>query len=407
MDFRFVHCADVHLGGRFAGLAQRSEDAAEILSRAAEQALDQMATMAIEEGAAFVVVSGDLYDGQWTDVGVGFAAARAFGRLHQAGIRSFLVKGNHDAESVVTNAARLPESVHVFGSDSPECVEIADLGVAVHGWSFRDRAAPDNMALRYPAARPGLVNIGVLHTSLDGRPGHAPYAPCSIDDLTKAGYDYWALGHVHEREIVRSGATGGAWIVFPGSLQGRSPREPGARGAMVVDVRGGRVSEARFRPCDVARFATCEVSLTGVEDAEAIEAVAREALVRAVDSADGRPVVARVRFEGETPLDPVLRAESRTLMLQRMNDTAFQISDQLWIEKVKVETRPLAGTEAVGVDPEFEAILDELVQDDEIADRVREEIEQLRRRAPFPLEIESDAGEWLRRARAALAATSA
>lgn len=401
MEFRFIHAADIHLGGRFAGLALRSQEAAEILARATETALDNLVQTAIDEAAAFVIVAGDLYDGRWSDLRVGFAAARAFGRLDQAGIRTFLVKGNHDAESVVTDSARLPESVHVFGSAAPETVRLEELGVAVHGWSFPDRAARENMALRYPAAVPGAVNIGVLHTSLGGHPDHDSYAPCSEDDLARAGYDYWALGHIHQREIVRRGAP---WIVYPGSLQGRSPREPGAKGAMVVDVRDGGVADIRFRACDAARFETLSLDVSEIEALEEIEPAARRAFAEAQDGAEGRPVIARIRLTGDSALDAALRAESRRGLLGRFNELALHVSDTLLVEKVELATRPPRGQTTVGFDPELDAMIDAAAADAALAEAMGEELDQLRRRAPAALEIAQDPEIWLQRARAALAA---
>src|SRR3546814_6128260 len=76
-----------------------------------------------------------------------------------------------------------------------------------------------------------MFNIGVLQTALEGYAMHANYAPCSLDELHAKGYQYWALGHVHEYSIWR----GDSVVVFPGNLQGRNIRETGPRGAVLVE----------------------------------------------------------------------------------------------------------------------------------------------------------------------------
>ena len=142
------------------------------------------------------------------------------------------MKGNHDAASVVTKTIPLPANVTEFPTNRAKTHRIEELKVALHGRSFQDRSANENYALTYPDPVPGFFNIGVLHTSCDGRPPHAPYAPCSVQELAARGYQYWALGHVHIHEFVCRDP----WIVYPGNLQGRSVRECGPKGALLVDV---------------------------------------------------------------------------------------------------------------------------------------------------------------------------
>ena len=72
-----------------------------------------------------------------------------------------------------------------------------------------------------------------------------------MDRLSDKGYDYWALGHVHHREIVRELP----WIVFPGNTQGRHARETGAKGCMVIEAEPGiGIMSVEFVTTDVARW---------------------------------------------------------------------------------------------------------------------------------------------------------
>jgi DNA repair exonuclease SbcCD nuclease subunit len=136
----------------------------------------------------------------------------------------------------------LPQHVTLFPHEQSGQLVLEEHGVAVHGQSFATRAVTHDLTRNYPKAVPGLFNIGLLHTSLTGRPGHENYAPTAPDALIAREYDYWALGHVHAREIVREDP----WIVFPGNLQGRQIRENGPKGATLVTVSDGRVARVSW-----------------------------------------------------------------------------------------------------------------------------------------------------------------
>lgn len=216
-SFRFLHAADIHLDSPLHGLSRYDGLPIEEIRSASRSAFDNLVQCAIDEAVDFIVIAGDLFDGDWRDMGTGLYFARAMGRLDQARIPAFVLAGNHDAASVISRTVPWPPNVKLFDSRRPETHRLPDLQVAVHGQSFSTPAVTDNLVLAYPAGDDHAFNIGMLHTALAGRAGHAAYAPCGVDDLRSKGYDYWALGHVHEFEIVsrdpyvvnRPGFTGG------------------------------------------------------------------------------------------------------------------------------------------------------------------------------------------------------
>ncbi|MCU0723068.1 MAG: DNA repair exonuclease, partial [Planctomycetes bacterium] len=232
--FKFVHAADVHLDSPLRGLERYETAPAEALRNASRRALENLVRLALDEGAAFVLLAGDLYDGDWRDYNTGLFFTRQVARLREGGVPVFLAAGNHDAHSRITKALRLPDNAHVFSSKKPETRRLEALGVAVHGQSYAAPEVKDNLAAGFPDALPGLFNVGLLHTALDGRPGHAPYAPCTVDQLRSKGYRYWALGHVHQAEEVSRSPH----VVFPGCVQGRHARETGPKGCRLVAVDG-------------------------------------------------------------------------------------------------------------------------------------------------------------------------
>lgn len=228
--FKFLHTADLHLDSPLVGLARYPGAPAEQLRAATRQALVALVDLAVREEISFVLIAGDLYDGDWKDYNTGLFFAHQMSRLNKSGIRVYIVAGNHDAASQMTRTLRLPENVTIFPIRRP-CTEVLnDLRVALHGQGFPTSAVTADLAAGYPPALPHLFNIGVLHTSVTGRPGHETYAPCTLEGLLSKGYQYWALGHVHQREVLHQDP----WVVFPGNLQGRHIRETGPKGCALV-----------------------------------------------------------------------------------------------------------------------------------------------------------------------------
>ena len=356
-DFTFLHMADLHLGSPFRGLSVDDPDTARRFAQAIRDAVSALVTRAVDERVDFVVIAGDVYDREWKDASVGLFFNREMVRLTQADIPVFLVKGNHDADSVVTRSVQLPDGVMTFGAAKATTHVLPALGVAIHGQSYRDRAAPDNLARLYPAAKPGHFNIGVLHTSLGGSAEHGDYAPCSPEDLVAKGYDYWALGHIHKPQVVRRDAPP---IVYPGNVQGRSVRETGPRGAMLVRVRDGGV-ELEPWTADRVRWAVAEVSVDGIEsfDTEAPSLV--EKAVRAVVAdAGARPTALRVHLTGRTVEHGRMVAEEdevRALVAA----AAARVSPDVWLEKVKLRTAPPASGPSLVPDLPGELDLDALL----------------------------------------------
>ncbi|GGF54667.1 metallophosphoesterase [Azorhizobium oxalatiphilum] len=356
-SFRFLHAADLHLDSPLRGLARRGE-AAGAFVEATRRALENLVAKAIELEVAFLIIAGDVYDGDWKDYATGQFFVRQMGRLARANIKVFLIRGNHDAESVITRNLPLPDNVHSFPVGAAESIGLPALGVTLHGRGFGTRHVPENVVLSYPPAASGQFNIGLLHTSLTGREGHDVYAPCTVEDLTRLGYDYWALGHIHQREVVSESPA----VVFPGNLQGRHARETGPKGATLVSVENGRIMQMEALALDVARFAHVELDLSGLADIPAFHAAAGRVLAEARAEAEGRPLALRLTLTGRTDLHAHLTAHAEQVH-EDMQALAFHAGADVLIEKVRLATsarqQAVQALELAG----FEAILDEVAAD--------------------------------------------
>jgi len=389
MRFSFIHAADLHIDSPLAGLRLKDAVVAERFANAGRAAVTALIDEAIASKAAFLVIAGDVFDGSWKDVTTGLFFVSAIARLHREGIPTFIVKGNHDADSVVSQALSYPDTVKVFPSNKAESFALEAQRVVLHGRSFPNRHI-DEFVATYPARRDGWLNIGVLHTSLDGRPGHVGYAPCSVDDLKRFGYDYWALGHVHAHEIVHDDP----WIVFPGNLQGRSIRETGAKGAVRVTVEDGRIVEVVPMALDGGRWAHLSLDIESVAAEDEMTTRIVAAVTEAHNAAEGRPLAIRVTLTGATALHNQLVAR-RELIEDDLRARAIQLQDDCWIEQLRLRTspppRPVALSYAESLD--LDRLLDTAADDPAFAATLSELIETVKAKLPKDLLDELQADE--------------
>ena len=334
---KFIHAADIHLDSPLVGLAAYPDAPVELLRTATRDAFVNLVDEAIAEAVDFMVIAGDLYDGSWKDYNTGHFFCREMGRLERAGIPVFLLFGNHDADSEMTRKLVLPDNVRVFDAKKPVSFRLDALKVVLHGRSFKDAATTENLAVGYPPAEPGWFNIGVLHTALEGHSAHASYAPCSLAELAARGYQYWALGHVHEFAIVSEAPH----VVFPGNLQGRHARETGPRGAVMVSVEGGEVVAVERLIVDVLRWQQLSVDVGGSEDFEAVVRRAGLALDRLLaQTPAGHPLAVRVTLQGATAAHGALFGDATRLRAEVIAQALARDGERLWIERVRVDTRP-------------------------------------------------------------------
>ena len=332
---RFLHCADIHLDSPLRGLERYEGAPVDEVRAATRRAFGNLVALARAERVDFVVIAGDLYDGDWQDFNTGLCFARGMAELGESGIAVYVVRGNHDAASRLTRSLRLPANVHLLSEQAPETRVDERLGLAVHGQSFATAVVVDDLAAHYPQALPGHFNLGLLHTALSGREGHAPYAPTTEQVLRAKGYDYWALGHVHAREVVATDP----WVVYPGNLQGRHVRERGAKGAELVTVEDGVISTVSH-PCDVLRFDELVLDIAGLADLDALLERAQGEVKTHLAAAEGRILGLRVRLTGTGPLQRIFAARGDTVV-QELRAMALDVGGgEAWLEKVLFEARP-------------------------------------------------------------------
>jgi len=370
-SMKFIHCSDLHIDSPLQGLERYEGAPVDAMRSAPRGALKNIVEIAIDNAVDLVVMAGDIFDGDWRD----YNTAKK--------IPVVLIRGNHDAASEITKALRLPENVTTLSTRKAETKRFDAISVAVHGQSFAERAVMEDIAAGYPKAVNGFFNLGVLHTSLAGNPDHDPYAPTTLDVLKSKGYDYWALGHIHARQILSESSPR---IVYCGNSQGRHARELGAKGCELITYDGKSLN-SEFIATDVVRWVRLELDITGLADLAALLDVARKELLAEIERAEGRTLAVRVALRGRGKVHSALTAAPDAAIADIRNMAIECSNGNAWIEKVQRETLPAYDRKALEIrdDPigELARLVKQLEESPgELQAAMQEEIRPLLERVP-------------------------
>lgn len=345
--FRFLHAADLHLDSRFAGLAHIPPAVRSYLRESTFAALGRLIHVAIKKNVDFVVISGDVYDISDASLQGQLRFQEALQELGKHGISVFLIHGNHDPLDGLRLTTDIPSHVTVFGGEKPEYAtayrrsdgkEIA----IISGISYPTAKVMENTAITF-RRKPGnsLFHIALLHGNVDGDQQHETYSPCSRKDLIERGFDYWALGHIHKRNIVHERPA----IVYPGNIQGRSVKETGPKGCYVVDVDESGGVSLQFEELDLVRWQVSEIPINDISnEAEWIQSVEQKVEEIRDEHTDMMSVV-RFRLTGRGDLHRLLAekgaADDLLSELQRRETIRAERNEYkglVWTEGFAVET---------------------------------------------------------------------
>ena len=377
--FKFLHAADIHLDSPLKQLANYEGAPVEACRLATRHALENLVRLAIDEKVNFVVIVGDLTDGDWRD----YQSALFFGnqmlRLRDSGIKVYLIRGNHDAASKMTRELRLPENAVFLSDKKPETVVIDDLGVAIHGQGYASQNVTENLTGNYPKPVSGLFNLGLLHTCAEVKDGsHERYAPCTVDDLKRISYQYWALGHIHKREVLHPGEP---FIAFSGNIQGRHARETGEKGCLLVTVDDAHQVTVEPRWLHVMRWEVHSLDVAGAADVDDVLERFRNSLGQSLQEMDESNFALRIELTGPCPAHNTIAARTNSF-LNEIRQAATDIGDgRLWVEKVIVNTKAQltrADLDAEGPLAELDQLIKEYQNDPQRLESLRQkELEDL------------------------------
>jgi len=344
MAFRFIHTADIHLDSPLKSLALRNEELAAIVGNSTRQVLERIVDLCLSESVNALLIAGDLYDGSQTSMKTARFLSAQFRRLNDANIAVYIIRGNHDAESKITRELSLPECVHVFSSKA-EAKEFVILNkgpnnepnnwpntkpVFIHGISFKDAKAPNNLLPLYQQPIPEAINIGMMHTSLDGSQGHDNYAPCSTKELENHGFDYWALGHIHKRA---THVNDQCHIVMPGIPQGRDIGEAGIKSITLVSIDDNNQVKTEEHALALVQFEYTPIELNDSLTWNEVVDLINQAIDQVAAKCEAEQLVVRIVLTGTTPLAWKLHRDE-DLLLAEIESRAE--GESKWIDKLVI-----------------------------------------------------------------------
>jgi len=395
-SLRFVHAADLHLDSPFRGVGTASAKLKEKLQAATLQAFRRVIDHTIECKADFLVLAGDIYDSKDRNLRALVSFRREMERLAERNITAYVVHGNHDPLNGWGSGFQLPPNVITFGghADTEPFIRRGREVAQITGISYAREKITDNLASCLKPADGAPYSIAVLHANIGHQAGHADYAPATLDELTAAGFDYWALGHVHTASVL---ADTPAMVVYPGNTQGRNPRESGPRGCYQVDVDTHGRAHLEFIDTSTARWAHLQMSISNMNSMDQfVDAMLSNA--REASASFNGPTVARCTIRGNGPLHRDLRREDMS------EELADVLGSVLISESVRIATGPeldlesLVRTETMVSD--FLKLTERALEDPEMRQRMNDALEPLFRRRDMPPIDEARLREWIERASA-------
>lgn len=373
---RFVHAADLHLDSPFSGLkANAPPNVAETLQKATFEAYENIVDLCIAEQVDALLVAGDIFDSADRSLRAQRAFVSGLEQLHEAGVRSFICHGNHDPLDGWEAQLTYPPSCHRFGRQF-ECVPVIEQSpetAVVYGISYPVREVRENLVEQLGTIDSSPFSIGLLHANVGSNTNHDAYAPCTISDLEQSGVDYWALGHVHARQILREG---GPTVVYPGNPQGKNPTETGTKGVFLVNVDDNANIDLEFRCTDAVRWVHLNLDVSELQTEQDLIDVLDELFQRCLSEAQFRSVISRLTLTGRGALSDSLRQEDFIDDLRdSINEDWSYRSKFVWCERIENLTAPqinraerVAGSDFVA---EFLRLCDRAKSDHQLQEQLR------------------------------------
>lgn len=353
---KLLHTADLHLDSPLNSLALSDDELRHQVRAASRKALENIVDLALEHQAIALLVSGDLFDRAERSARTAVFLTVQFDRLKDAGIRVFYVKGNHDAVNPISGGANFPNNVHLF-SGHGGVVELGE-DLCIHGVSFSGKLMPESLIPKFKPPVAGKVNIALMHTSVAGASGHDTYAPCSVNDMRSAGFDYWALGHIHKRQIYCEEP----WIVMPGIPQGRDVGEAGTKSVTLIEIDDGQISTKELKT-SVIEFNQIYIDISACEDQDDLRCTLVQEISRYGDQLESPVGIVRVLLDGQSNLSWQILRDRK--ILEGLIDQFARDTGRLWIDKVVFDVEAKMEAGAPDATSELMTIMTELQAEDQ------------------------------------------
>lgn len=362
---RFIHCADLHLDRPFQGLTDIPPAIAERVRESTFRSLHRIVSAAIGHEVDFVVIAGDLFDGENRSLRAQARFRTEMERLWANGIEVFAVHGNHDPLEAKWVPLNLPENVHIFGLEVEMIPYLKDGETLAHlyGFSYKQRAVNEGQGPYYHKIPGARYHIGILHGQEENSHSeHAAYAPFSVGELLEKGFDYWALGHIHKRSLLHEDPI----IYYPGNIQGLHPKETGEKGCVLVELNGKSANHSLISTAEVV-WSACDISIRDLRDGGQL----LEACETRLDSlrCNNASVLAVLHLTGSGPIHSYMLDETHVEdLLAALQEGEADRRDFVWPVSVKLDTTPEWDRDELKKENHFIGDLLKLIDEENIED---------------------------------------
>lgn len=228
---KFLHIADVHLDSPFLGLSFLPSELFCQIKNAIQLSFEKAVNFAIDNDVDLVLLAGDTFDSIHPTPQSKIFFANQIKRLVDRQIQVVMVLGNHDYSQI--DDLLLNESPYFKIIGSNEQIEQVDFMTKsqykyrVVGFSYQHNHITEDIIAKYPPKSTLIYTIGLAHAGMkQSSVDQNNYAPFTLNEVKDLNYDYFALGHIHLRQILSQEP----WIVYSGNLQGRHVNEKDAKG---------------------------------------------------------------------------------------------------------------------------------------------------------------------------------
>ncbi len=352
---KFLHAADIHLDGISSGLKSFYGAEQLSISQAIQQAFERLIDLAIQEQVDFILFPGDLFDSNWKDYSLGLFFIEQINRVT---CPIYYIRGNHDAENRLLKQLDYPPHFFDFSATEPQTYLLDSLKVAIHGQSYATYRTQEDLSAHYPEAIPGYFNIGLLHSSGNNKQEISPYAPFQLESIKKKGYDYWALGHIHNYQILETSP----YIVYSGNIQGRHIHERGPKGCCIVSRLDGDL-EIEFKSLASLIWERVNINLSNITQEREVKAALAQVLTEkyAKQMRAGFLFIFRIHLTGFLKPDHTLNLSQEYLESQ-IHSWIQDFSENMGrLEKVENQAQSIQSMEGIKKEnPLIEKMLSEV-----------------------------------------------
>lgn len=331
----FIHCADLHLDSPFKGMGYLPDKIFSSIRESTFQAFDNIVNYAIDYEVDFVVIVGDLFDEDKRSLKAQLHLKQGFEKLNEKQINVYISHGNHDHLAGKFHQVTYPNNVYIFPSEEVTYFDFKknNTTAKIYGFSYENRSVNEPKVKEYRKVDHADYHIATLHGSIHTNTAHDVYAPFKIQELKELPFDYWALGHIHQREVLSEHPV----ILYPGNPQARHMKEAAEKSCTYVKL-SQTGHQLENLSTDSIRFQQQHIDASSCESIEEIHQFVEEMKTKL--RMNKKAILLRVQLEvNHQNLGQKLEKSLLDDLLDIWNEGEEQEGNWVWIVSLSVKQK--------------------------------------------------------------------